>query len=824
MKITMFDTGFVKTVGEVKDFTFEEFAALFKEPIYNQPKDGPYFVRGALKDGVRSNDNLQSLELLIIDGDSSVKEDGSIREGAPPASRVSEMLKVQNINHFIYSSYSHGKVVNGVKVHKWRCVIPFVLAEDSQWEDIDFKQTLKSNVSRIIAYLQQKQVHVAPVKENNVLSQPWYFPRREAVSFIDDVVDYEFYYNFKGDSLVADKKPLEEITVAGIEMSGQEDYERRIMDLWDSIYEGNTFHVEVRDLIYGKARDGLPRMTIIADMIAGLRSSQAKDPEHPNHHKWKREIDSLEKQVDEALAKFSPKSTFDIVELTDQENKYTAHKLPPGITGELAAEILETMTFPNQEIAIVAARHILCSISGRKCSIGSTKLDFVNVLVAEQATGKNTPNYCLSLILDQVKPFLKTQYMKEHVHRFKGSKGSYGIKGLYLDMSRSPSLSIIIPEAGERYKSKVGDTGGIKSFAMQMQSSPAHIAIDVPTYSEPLKELYGVVTSKIEESNLESYKGQFTSISIESGELARKLIHFAPHTPSHYTKYNKVRHQFSDELLTKLANIIEMAMDGEDYEYKPDEAKNDSGPCYKSLDGSKRIYFEFTQEAEALYDADHLREHEYRSQANPKDNNLDWALMGRRKQKIMREALLYAICDWAAEGGYTGRHDRWITENHYIAASEYVDECTRGILANAYLFRQDLSDFTEIVLQMVAKHMANGGSPQYRKAHKQAFEIKNGLVSHSFLMGGNTPLRIAVQNFLSNQLYAYLDLAKACDKIYAEGENLGYWEVLDVSTHPQKRKELGITNTKRYLKVTTNVIVKASKEAEEHKTIQRRIR
>ena len=808
MKVTLFEDGYRNIHGTVTEFeTFEDFAKLFQKPDYGKPKDGSYFVRGSLKEGTRKDSNLETLELLIIDGDSSIGSKGVIVEGAPPALKAHELLKSLHINHFIYSSYSHGKLFDGQKVNKWRCVIPIERDENCDWANIDLKQTLKSNVSRVIGFFQQNSVPVAPVSENNVLSQPWYFPRFEHDRQTRFRAPYEFYQYHAGDCLVADDEPLNEIEVSGEEIKGQDHYERQIMDLWDSIYEGNTFHVEVRDLIYGKVRDGLPRATVIADMIAGLRSSKARDESHPNHHKWEREMSTLTEQVDEAMAKFRPKSTIETVELLNTTNRFTAHQMPSGVIGELAEEVLETMTFPNQEIAILAARHIVCTIAGRKCSIGSTKLDLSNVLVAEQATGKNTPNYCLSLILDQLKPYLKTQYLRDHCTAFKGSKGTFGIKGLYLDMARSPSVSIIIPEAGERYKSKTGDSASVKSFTMQMQSSPAHIAIDMPTYSEPLSPIYGVVTSKIEESNLESYRAEFSTQSVESGELARKLVHFASHAPTRYNTYKGLRHHFSEKLLAKLANIVYMAMDGENYEYQPDESRPHIGPSYKQLDKSKRLNFVFTDEAEALFDTDHKLEHDYRMQADPKEDPMEWALMGRRKQKIMREALLYAVADWAGNNGYLEEKERLITKEHYLQASAYIDECSRGLLANSDLFVGDTNSLLEELMRIVTKNMEGRGSAAYMK-HHTAKDLENKLISHTFLMSGNSPFRYAIGKYIMQKNLPF-DIAYLCKRLYTEGEDLGYWIVLD--GNPAKktlRETLGLRNSKKYLQITSVVSIK----------------
>lgn len=149
------------------DLTLTEFGELTKPGnIPTGPKDGPYFVRGRCE-GKRSDKGFSrnTSLLVIIDGDSSITEDGEITEGAPDPRQVHEVLKQANVDHLIYTSHSHQK--NGAGFNKWRALIPSNATIDS----------LTAGVDAVIDLLYLGGIKVAPVKENYCLSQPWYFPR-----------------------------------------------------------------------------------------------------------------------------------------------------------------------------------------------------------------------------------------------------------------------------------------------------------------------------------------------------------------------------------------------------------------------------------------------------------------------------------------------------------------------------------------------------------------------------------------------------------------------------------------------------------------------
>jgi RecA-family ATPase len=168
--------------------SFDDFCKRYSKPEIGQ-KDGSYFCRGPI-DGTRADENISYTSLVILDGDSSIDDDGDAAKpaGAPDPAGVHKVLKEANITHFIYTSHSNFNGVydsitkdkNGNEVkclyygrkkgHKYRVAIPTGIPMPS-------KDRLAASIDYFIDLLQQAGVPLATVRENYPRSQAWYEPR-----------------------------------------------------------------------------------------------------------------------------------------------------------------------------------------------------------------------------------------------------------------------------------------------------------------------------------------------------------------------------------------------------------------------------------------------------------------------------------------------------------------------------------------------------------------------------------------------------------------------------------------------------------------------
>lgn len=153
--------------------SFDVWCEQFSKPQTGD-KHGSYFVRGAATK--RSNDELKSADVAILDGDSSIDpETGKVYEGAPTPLFVHEVLKDNDIQHFIYTSHSHG-----TKGNRFRVVVPVRLKNKSE---------LAAVTDWLVDLCHADAVWLNNATENSTWSQPWYLPRVPAGS----ESSFEFY-------------------------------------------------------------------------------------------------------------------------------------------------------------------------------------------------------------------------------------------------------------------------------------------------------------------------------------------------------------------------------------------------------------------------------------------------------------------------------------------------------------------------------------------------------------------------------------------------------------------------------------------------------
>ncbi|GGI92324.1 YfjI family protein [Legionella impletisoli] len=147
---------------------------LLKQLPYGN-KDGSHFLRTSLitNDGrcmPRNDANTYNMaNLIVIDCDKRIDEEGYEIEGAPDPLAVHQTLKIMGIGHILYGSYSH---YAGQKGNRYR----IILATDKPYG----RNQLPATVEKMIISLNQnlKGHLLAYAKENNVFAQGWYYPRK----------------------------------------------------------------------------------------------------------------------------------------------------------------------------------------------------------------------------------------------------------------------------------------------------------------------------------------------------------------------------------------------------------------------------------------------------------------------------------------------------------------------------------------------------------------------------------------------------------------------------------------------------------------------
>lgn len=157
-------------------FSWGQFKDRLRSPRIGE-KGGSYYIRGGdLLENKRSDENLKTAQLIILDGDSSFDpQSGEIVDGAPDIGLVCDVLMQEDITFFAHTSHSY------VPDQKWkyRVLIPADLASAEE---------LDASIDWLMDKLHAAGVYLLDVPENHRWSQPWFTSRvkdrRAAEEFI----------------------------------------------------------------------------------------------------------------------------------------------------------------------------------------------------------------------------------------------------------------------------------------------------------------------------------------------------------------------------------------------------------------------------------------------------------------------------------------------------------------------------------------------------------------------------------------------------------------------------------------------------------------
>ena len=483
------------------------------------------------------------------------------------------------------------------------------------------------------------------------------------------------------------------------------------------------------------------------------------------------------------------------IEISSFGDPFTRHDWASGFLGEFQKEILKRMPWPNKEIAIFAGRCVIATLMGRRFSYKGLNLNQNNVMLGAQGIGKETINWTLNMIISQLCEHKKMAGPK--IRKFLSGQAPKGITALHRNMSRAPSAMVLISEAGQNTKSSSGDPSAVRAYTLTNFAVGAHSPLVVNDLSIPLPEVYGTNVVRVEESEINSYAHNFTSDLATSGEMARKNHHFLDTEPNEYPDSENRHTEFPGEIILTFWQIVKHAMEGEDFSLVKKFGKDEwTGPTLEPLKEESRIEVAESPEAKEKMELAISKEYDIRKNKKIDSNTTEWARLVRNHEKILREALLYASIDKAIGNTEVAT----ISLENYVEAEKYICECDRSTEQNSYLFK---SGGERLVEEILKSCLESEDSKGYKSNHKPAYR-KHRLFKHSFIFGGNRkPKRLARQIAAHNE-NSIVTSEKIVTDAYKEGEQLGYWEIVDGAAYNavETFAKLGIRkDKKRYIMI-----------------------
>jgi len=415
----------------------------------------------------------------------------------------------------------------------------------------------------------------------------------------------------------------------------------------------------------------------------------------------------------------------EIITIAKKSEKITRHDWPPGFVGVFAKEIWERMPWPHKEISIISARHVTRSLLGRKASFQASTLSQINILLADQGVGKDTPNKVLNDVIEQLIMNTSNDLLK----CYRGSKGTYGVKALHVKLIRSPSMSVIIPEAGIASKSQSGDVWKVKQYIMQNIVKGSYSPYDVSDFADALPDVYGTTLSILEESTQTSYVHNFTQDSINSGDEARKFHHFATSEPC--SKPRKLAYSpFSESIIDKLKMLVMEANRGENFEYQIDEESKFMGPSLKNVEFNNYVLFQPDDYTQKVFEEMVDKEYILRKKGNS-ISEAERSMFVREIAQVKSEALLYAYIESILNGTAN-----IVNKIHIDYAISYVKECKRSMKANMGNTESSDSRLVQAIVEFMLEKLHTKG---YKHKHNKQ-EQSHSLFKHSYLTFGTNQI------------------------------------------------------------------------------------
>lgn len=350
--------------GEISTMEFKDFANKLSV-CKKGKKHHSYFVRGILDPIERKDANLESSNLIVIDGDEGIKG-----RNAPKPLDVHKAMVELNLNHCLYTSHSHSAEKN-----KFRIVIPC---------NKMIKVDLKVNIQALLDKLTDKGIRVKNVTEMSVWSQPWFLPTR------DDPEDglFEFYESHEGVDWRVIVGEAAEVVKEKVEVQSNS-----LEDWYENIRTGAEYHESMLGISYQLIKDGMSEAHVIAMLNTLLNASEDAGTE-----RWQTRVNEVDRTVKGAVYKIDlAKKEEVIVSAPPRSEAGTMPVFPYGVLNtwpepwpaifyayhSVAREPVEELLIPT---ILASCAH---SLKNNYVTMEDKLLSFVFLSLADSGVGKD---------------------------------------------------------------------------------------------------------------------------------------------------------------------------------------------------------------------------------------------------------------------------------------------------------------------------------------------------------------------------------------------------------------------------------------------------
>lgn len=331
--------------------------------------------------------------------------------------------------------------------------------------------------------------------------------------------------------------------------------DHKLVTAMQQVTSGENFNDALCTISMWYIDKNMPAEFILNTLQALMNSSQEKGTA-----RWQERFNHLPRMIEDGMKK-KVKELLE-AEAVEEEIKpipLVVSNLPLPPEGSflrlLTDDILASMRYPENNIAILGALHVINTFAGRQFSYEGMGLVSKRVLLAPPGSGKDSIRKYLSDLATNL-----FQAGVKDVYNYVAT-GSYTTDALmHNDLATWGMRSMIRSEAGFAGKSKAGDQDTLKQYTLQLLSknhSQGHTPRTQRKKAEDVTDpIFQVSLAMLDESVPDSYIEVLRQDdAFVTGDFARVDIIVASGDPTTINK-NSTEHKINPKILERIAKFI----------------------------------------------------------------------------------------------------------------------------------------------------------------------------------------------------------------------------------------------------------------------------
>lgn len=408
----------------------------------------------------RNNESQLTAWLLPFDGDCSINNP----ESCIPPFVAHQILCSYNINHIVYSTYSH---VPGIR-NRWRCFVPCRMTDQAQ---------LAPTVHTLFSILQAHAPEIGLSNESKTWSNAWFLPTT------DDLLKFERYTYYIG----YDLKPSEPLVQTSVPAIMHSNTPAEIISVIRS--GAHPLHENIRNYAWGAVNDGRPPAWVKAELHAFTAAWNLNDK---RLFERKKDIDRI---VDTTYQKIF-KEELDYIKIDDTNNRiYTKYPEQTAVFEAMVQVCMSWMHFPNRQLAVTSIHALISTLGGRVYTFpNSSGIVYTALITGRSTIGKSNIKSFIVFVLNN---FSELKIASEFV----GSHFYTSSANLVKELNRYGTILSVRTESGQTDQSQAGDMKRVMLYELELATQHGQTGyVSSGGQNEKVPDLYSPAVTTIRES------------------------------------------------------------------------------------------------------------------------------------------------------------------------------------------------------------------------------------------------------------------------------------------------------------------------------------